>query len=147
MKYQLELEISKPREQVATLLLSHDVVPHWQPTFLSAELKEGTQGTAGAKSFLRYKMGFSTLTMTEEIEATDLPACFTVVYENKSVWNRAVNRFEEIDADNTRWIVEHEFQCSWFFRMMQKLMPNMFKDQSLKDMQAFKAYAESLTHS
>lgn len=144
MKYQLEIEIATPRKQVAALLLSHESYPHWQPTFIDAEMTEGTQGAVGAKSFLRYKMGFATLTMTEEIEASDLPASFTVVHENKSVWNRAVNRFEEIDAEHTRWIVEHEFRCSWLFRMMQKLMPNMFKYQSLKDMQGFKAYAEGL---
>lgn len=145
MQYQVKILIDKPQAEVAQLVMSTDAMPYWQPTLISRELLEGVSETAGAKSFLTYKMGlFGKLTMTEVIEATDLPANFTVVYENDSVWNRAVNRFEAVDDDCTRWVVDHEFRCTWFFRQLQKLMPNMFKDQTLKDMQAFKAYAEGL---
>jgi len=53
------------------------------------------------------------------------------------------NSFETIDDDTTKWTMYSDFKCGGVLRIMALLAPSIFKKDSLKYMQQFKAFAES----
>ncbi len=54
----------------------------------------------------------------------------------------ALSTFEALDENRTRWTMESEFRCSGMLWLLAKLMPGMFKKQTLATMKAFKAFAD-----
>jgi hypothetical protein len=91
-------------------------------------------------------MGNKEIEMTETILRRNFPDEFSATYEAKGVWNQVVNRFIDNGQDKTRWIVESVFRCNGAMSVMAFLIPGMFKKQSLKYMQQFKAFAEGHLH-
>ena len=81
--------------------------------------------------------------MLETITHREDPTHLTATYEADGVWNQAINRFEERDGSGTDWVMETEFRCRGVMWFMTRLMPGMFKKQTQKTMEAFKAFAES----
>ncbi len=142
MKYSIDIEINQPREQLVASFHDQDNLPQWQPSLLSVTPLSGTPGQAGAETKMIHKMGFKHVEMLETIEAVNLPDEIIVIYEAKGVWNRCVNRFIALSAEQTQWKFETEFRCSGFMRLMVSFMPGMFKKQSLREMENFKAFAE-----
>ncbi len=143
MRYQLQIVIDLPRSRVIELFDSTENLPKWQEGLLSFEPIEGEPGQVGAKSQMRFQMGQRTIEMVETITARNLPEEFSATYEANKVWNSVANHFEEASSTQTRWTTKHEFRCKGFIRVLAFLMPGMFKKQSYKYMQAFKAFAES----
>ncbi|MEM7537524.1 MAG: SRPBCC family protein [Chloroflexota bacterium] len=142
MKYLLEIEIDLPRDRVIELFDNPDNMAKWQPGFVSMEHLSGTPGEAGAKSLLNYEMGKRVVEMTETIESRNLPDEFIAIYEAKKVWNRIVNNFIALDDNRTKWVFDCEFKMGGVMGVISKVMPGMFKKQSLENMQRFKEFAE-----
>lgn len=142
MKYTLDIEIDLPRAKVVELFDNPDNLKKWQPDLVSFEHLSGDPGQVGAKSKLLHKMGKREVEMIETVTSRNLPDEFSGTYEAKGVWNLVENRFVEVDENKTKWILDTEFKCSGFMRIMALLMPGMFKKQSFKFMQQFKEFAE-----
>ncbi len=142
MKFQLEIDINLPREQVIALFDNVENLKHWQPDLVSFEHLSGTPGQVGARSRLRYKMGKRDVELIETITVRQLPDIFAGTYETEGVWNLIENRFVAVNARQTRWLTDNEFRCHGIVRILSWLMPSMFKKQSFKFMQQFKAFAE-----
>lgn len=145
MKYALDIDIDRPRDEVVALFDDPDNLKHWQPGFLSFEPLAGTPGEPGAQSRLRYTMGKGELEMVETITERALPERFAGTYAAKGVENSVVNRFEELDGGaRTRWHLESDFRFTTLsMKLMAKLMPGAFQKQSREFMERFKAFAES----
>lgn len=143
MKYSSEVIIHLPVARVVELFDNPDNLKHWQPGLVSFEHLSGTSGQVGAKSRLRYKMGKRDLEMIETITVRDLPREFSGTYEVQGVFNIVSNHFEALPDGSTRYISIQEFQ---FKGLMMKvigfLMPGMFKKQTQKYLDDFKAFAE-----
>lgn len=142
MKYTCEETINLPRAQVAELYDDPDNLKEWQPGLQSFELISGECATEGSKSKIRYLMGKREIEMIETLEVYRLPEEFTAVYETKGVWNRNENRFVD-QGDSTKWVMDCEFTCSGFLKIMAFVMPGMFRKQTQKMMRDFKAFAEA----
>ena len=143
MKYSLEFKIHKPVDQVIELFDSVDNLKKWQPELLSFEHLTGEAGKVGAKSKLLYKTGKKEFEMIETLVVKNLPEEFTGTYETRGMKTRVKNKFEKIDENSTRWIVENEFQLNGFMKLMAFIMPGAFKRQSSKFMVRFISFAES----
>ena len=142
MKYTTEVHIHLPRKRVIELFDSTENLYKWQPGLQSFDHLEGDPGQEGAKSHLKYKMGKRDLEMVETIVARNLPDSFAATYETKGVWNRMDNEFIDKGEHETLWRTTSEFKCTGFMRLMAVFMPGMFKKQTRKSMQDFKAFAE-----
>lgn len=143
MRYILQLEIERPRDEVVRLFDDPDNLKQWQPGLISFEPVSGTPGQPGAKSRLRYQMGKREMDMVETITVRRLPDEFSGTYECSGTVNTISNRFEEAGPGRTRWIAENRFEFgSIWMKLMALLMPGAFRKQTMKFMRNFKAFAE-----
>ncbi|SHI23034.1 SRPBCC family protein [Ferrimonas marina] len=142
MKYQCDVVIDLPREQVVALFDNPDNLPRWQPDLLSFEPLQGVPGQPGSTCRLLYRMGKREVEMVETVLVRDLPEQFSARYQAKGVDNRCDNRFDSEGA-RTRWRMESEFQFRGWLKLMGWLMPGVFRKQTLQMMNQFKNFAES----
>ena len=142
MKYNTEIIIDLPRDQVIELFDSVDNMYKWQKGLKKFEHLSGESGQEGAKSKLYYELGRRKIEMTETITKRNLPDEFHGVYEMQGVWNSFENYFIE-EGDKTKWKTISEFKSSSFaMKLMMSLLPGMFKKQTLTTMNDFKEFAE-----
>lgn len=145
MKYTVDIEIDRPREEVAALIDDPENLPKWQRGLLSIEPLEGAPREVGSTSQLTFRMGKRTMEMKETILVHDLPDEFSCTYDAKGVHNVVRNRFFEVGPGKTRWESENEFQFRGLMKILGVLMKGAFPKQSLKYMKDFKAFAEDGT--
>ena len=143
MKYTVAIEIEKPIDEVVALFDNADNLYAWMEGLESFEHLSGEPGQVGAKSRLKFKMGKRDIEMVETITVRNLPDEFTGTYDAEGVFNIVKNRFEAISQTRTRYISEQEFQFTGFMKIFGWLMPGAFRKQSMKYLEAFKAFAES----
>ncbi len=143
MKYQLEIEIQKPRDAVLELFDNPSNMKKWQPSLLEYRHLSGEQGQPGAKSEQVHKLGKRDVTMIETITKRNLPDELSATYEVKNCFNSVHNTFEELSATSTKWIVRTEFTFQGYMKIMAFLMPGAFKKETRKHMESFKNFVES----
>ena len=143
LNYQTEVEINVPRNRVVELFVNPDNLYKWMEGLIEFKHLSGTPNTVGAKSEFHFVMGKRDVRMQEEILELNFPQGFTSLYTMPGVDNRIVNTFVE-HGSSTIWGMDNQFIFQGFgMKMMSKLMPGMFKKQTMKNMQAFKDFAES----
>ncbi len=144
MRYQIEMDIDLPRERVLELFLDPESLAKWQPGFLRLEHISGEEPRGvGTKSRHVQKMGNRELETIETITVNDYPNRFSATYEAGNVCNLIDNRFVEAGDFKTHWILQSEFQCSGFMRLVALVAPGMFKKRTREFMQHFKNFAET----
>ena len=143
MKYQEQIIIDLPREEVIAKFSNAENLKHWQKGFIFMKPIRGVLGEKGSQNLLKFKINGREIVMTETILKNTLPEEFSASYEAKGVYNVQQNKFTALAEDQTRWDVTSEFKFSGFMKIIGKLMPGAFKKQSLKYLQDFKAFAES----
>lgn len=144
LEYSDHIDINVPIEKVADLFGDHNNAKYWQPSLLRMEHVSGEPRHTGAVHKLYHKMGRREVEMTETLELVDPPHHFVAIYEADKVWNRFACEFSDNEDGSTRWHMNSEFQCGGVARLMMIFAPWMFKNQTRKDMNSFKEWAESL---
>ena len=142
MKYSTEITIARPPAEVFDLLVDSANYPDWMDGLLRMEPVEGEPGAVGTKTKLFHRMGKSEIEMLETIVSRDEPNRLVITYESGKVWNEQDNHFEGDGEGGTRWLANTEFRCRGVMWAMTKAMPRMFKKQTLKGMNDFKAFVE-----
>lgn len=142
MRYQLEMDISAPREKIIALFDELDHYKEWQPDLISYTLLSGALDEVGRKTKLVQKMGKRDFEMIETVTVHDPPEDFAATYEAEGVWNLVENRFDVVDENTTKWTLTSDFRCKGFLRLMTIFMPGMFKKQTLAHMNHFKNFVE-----
>lgn len=156
MRYTNSIEIALPRERVAQLLADPAHLPKWLRGMVVHEPLEGAHGELGTTSRVVLQSGKRQMEMTETItrrEPADLariPAGSVVHFDRETVgagmWSAVRDRLTEAGPDATLWESDSEFRFgNPVMRLMAKLMPAMFRNQSQQHMQDFKAFAEQGT--
>lgn len=146
MKYSCQIDIHLPRERVIMLFDDLANLKRWQPTLRSVEPLGGVPGQVGTQMRLRYKEGQREIVLVETITVRALPERFAGTYTMDGVHNTVDNTFDVIAADQTRWTCTSEFKFdSVWMRLMGAVAPGLFRKQTLKFMEQFKAFAESQT--
>ena len=145
MRYQLELEIDRPRDRVLALFLDPENLPKWQSSIVSFEHLEGpAERQVGSKSRQIHKMGGRVTEMIETITAHDWPERFSATYEGDGIWNHIENRFFEVDGQKTRWTLDAELECSGaMVKFFMLVLPGMIRRNTMDFMKRFKDFAES----
>ncbi len=144
MKYTCEITINQPREKVVEWFQDPAIVKDWQPTFIRVEPLSGELGATGSTSNMVHKRGNGEMTMLETIVDNRLPHSFVATYDmpRPKVHNILENRFEEVGPNQTRWIIDCEFQFGLMMSIMSVFMGGAFRKETEKTMQAFKDFAE-----
>lgn len=142
MKYELEITINKPREEVIKIFDNQDNLSKWQKSLMSYDQISGTPREQGAKCKLLYDMNGRKTEMIETITSKNLPHQVTSTYDTKGVHNIQENYFYEEGADKTKWKTVSEFQFSGFMKIIGFLFQKSFPKTSYGFMEDFKEYAE-----
>jgi uncharacterized membrane protein len=143
MKYQIEVEVDLPRDQMIELFDDPDNLEKWMPNLKSFEHLNGEPGHVGAQSKFVVSHGKNTCELIETVTVRELPDKFEGTYEMDGMWNEVKNQFIDIDSLKTRWIAHSEFKSDkLMMKLMMFLMPGAFKKESLKFMISFKEFAE-----
>ncbi|WP_433781089.1 SRPBCC family protein [Actinomycetospora sp. CA-101289] len=152
MKYTVSVEIALPRERVAPLLADPAHLPMWLRGLVVHEPIRGEHGQVGTESRVVLWTGQQTMEATEIItrrEPADLhaiPRDSVVHFEREIVaegmWSAARERLTEAGPGTTLWASENEYRFGGVMRLVAPLMRGVFRKQSLRHMQDFKAFAE-----
>lgn len=138
------VDIDLPRTRVIELFDNPDNMKHWQDGFESFEHVAGNPGEPGAQSIVRYNMKGRKFELLETVIKRELPKQFHGTYEGHWGKNSMNNYFEELSPERTRWRAELEYTevNSLMMKLMGFFMPGMFKRQTQKWLDQFKAFAE-----
>lgn len=144
MKYTISSKVNLPREQVVAKFMDPDAAKHWMEGFHGMEMISGEPGSEGSVSNLTFFKGKKNeMVMKETILAKKLPDYVTMQYETPQMTNTNTHRFTDLGNDTTQIDSEQEFIMNGFFmKLMGTIGKGMFKKQSKKYQDAFKAYAE-----
>lgn len=145
MKFNCSVEIERPIDRVIELFDNPDNMKEWQDGFVSFEPLSGIPGQPGAKSRVTYDMGKGKkMELIETVLVRNLPDEFSGTYEHKHMTNSMKNRFIALSENATRWEAELEYTKlnGFMIKMMAFLFPGMFKKQTQKWMDQFKAFVE-----
>ncbi len=143
MKYKCIVEINAPLEKVVALWNDENYFKEWQDGFQSIEHLSGTPNTNGATSKIIYS-GKHYIELVETIISVNLPHEKIALYEHVHMTNTQASRFVAIDQHKTQYTSEVEYTKfnGFMIKLMAKLFPRKFKQQSQKWMDQFKTFAE-----
>lgn len=145
MKFNCSVEINLPLRKVVELFEDSENLKNWQDGFIKMESLSEKPKEVGAKSKLYYISGKRKIILEETILVYNLPDEFTGRYEAKEMVNTMKNNFVALSDSNTKWTAEIEYTEFRGFipKLMAKLLPGMFKKQTQKWLNQFKAFAET----
>jgi hypothetical protein len=144
MKFTCSAEINLPVKRVSALFNDPNNLERWQEGFISYEHIRGVPGEPGAKSRITILHGKHHIVLTETIIFKNLPFELDALYEHEHMVNTLANRFISLTENKTRYEAQVEYQkfIGFMPKMMALLMPGMFKRQTQKWVNRFKAFAE-----
>jgi uncharacterized membrane protein len=147
MKYTCTVEINLPIDKVVQLWENEANFKEWQDGFKSIEYLSGTPNTAGATSRIVLE-DKRRIELLETIITNNLPKEKTALYEHIHMTNKQTSRFKAINSNKTRYTSEVEYVQfnGIMIKLMAKLFPGKFKEQSQKWMDQFKKFAERVSH-
>jgi len=143
MKYTCTIDIDLPIDKTVELWADEKNFKEWQDGFESIELLSGAPDSKGTKSKIILN-GKRRIELIETIINSDLPNEKKALYEHVHMTNTQTTRFEPISKNKTRYISEVEYTNfnGFMIKIMAKLFPKKFKEQSQKWMNQFKEFAE-----
>ncbi len=145
MKYTCTIIIDLPIAKVVALWKDENNFKHWQDGFESITLISGSPEQEGAQSKILLKNKGQAIELIETIIKSNLPVEKIGLYEHKHMTNTQSSRFESIDPNGTKYTSEVEYiQFNGILiKLIAKLFPSKFKQQSQKWMVQFKEFAEN----
>jgi hypothetical protein len=146
MKFACSTDIDVPIDKVVALFNDPHNFKEWQDGFISYEPISGTPRTEGAKSKITFLNKGHKMELIETIQVMHLPAEMTALYEHEHMVNTLTTTFTELPGQKTRYATNIGYIKfnSFMPRLMAWLMPGMFKKQSQKWADQFKAFAEKV---
>ncbi len=143
MKYTCTVDINLPIDKVVSLWDNESNFKEWQDGFESIEHLSGSPNSKGTKSKIIFQ-GKRKIELLETIILADLPKEKIALYEHSHMTNTQTTRFKVIEQNKTQYISEVEYTKfnGIMIKVMAKLFPSKFKEQSQKWMNQFKEFAE-----
>ena len=143
MKYTCTVEINAPLEKVVELWNNENNFKEWQDGFKSIEHLGDRAHVKGAKSKIILE-GRQRIELLETIITNNLPEEKTALYEHIHMTNTQTSRFKALGENKTLYTSEVEYVKfnGFLIKMVAKLFPSKFKQQSQKWMKQFKTFVE-----
>lgn len=146
MKFTLELAIHKPRAEVWEVFDDPENLKKWQPSLVSVETLQGTQGQPGAISKLTFREHEREFSLRETIIRREAPERLDQLYENNFADNIVRNTFTEQGAEQTLWVVETEYKFkTLIMRLLGPLIKKNLVARTRLDVERFKNMMEGST--
>ena len=142
MNYSVSNTINKPLAEVIEKFQDPDGILQWMKGLKRVEHVSGTPGEKGAVSIFHFIHKNKEMSIEETMLEQNLPEQIKFSYKSQMGTNEVEMKFEKIDDQSVRQINNTTFHLTGIMKLMGPLMKGMFKKQSLKYMDAFKAYAE-----
>ena len=144
MKFTCTAEINLPVKRVSALFNDPNNLERWQEGFISHQHLRGIPGEPGAKSRISILRRNRRIVVIETIIFKNLPFELNALYEHEHMVNTLSNRFNSLSESKTRYEAQVEYVkfIGFMPKMMALLMPWMFKRQTQKWVNRFKAFAE-----
>ena len=144
MQFSCTVEIDQPIDRVVELFDDPANRHHWQDGYVGSEHLSGTPREPGAKARLHFLNGNREMELIETITVRNVPHEFRGLYEHEHMVNTMTHRFTSLEAHKTRWDAEIEYTkfIGVMPKLMATLMPGMFRKQTQKWLDQFKAFAE-----
>jgi uncharacterized protein YndB with AHSA1/START domain len=144
MKYNIELTINKPRQEVWQAFNDQEKRRAWQTSLTTMELLNGIPGQPGAESTLMFEEKGREFSLLERIISCQAPESILQSYENQFSLNTIHNSFLEQGQSQTLWITDTEYK---FKTLLMKIMGPVYKKnlvtRTQRDMQRFKEMVEN----
>ncbi len=146
MKYTCSIDINLPLDNVVSLWENKAYFKEWQDGFQYIKLIKGEPNSVGTKSKILLQEGKRKIELIETILINNLPEEKKALYEHIHMTNTQTTRFKKLSENQTRYISEVEYTKfnGIIPKVMVKLFPGMFKKQSQKWMNQFKAFVETV---
>ena len=142
MKYETEVRIALPRERVIELFANRENVPEWHPGFMEMKPVSGTPGEKDAVTEFIEQIGKRTVTTVETITSCSFPDEWSATYENKESSVIIDHFFEAASQAETLWTVRTNRRSKGLMRIMDMLVPDAYREETMKHMESFKSFAE-----
>ena len=143
MKMAIELMLDKGRQEVWKAFDNPDNMKKWQPTLKSFEPVSGIPGQVGAVSRLTYDEGGRSVVLTETITLRQEMVAFAGTYDSGQAVNTVQSSFAEVVPGRTQWVMEAEFLCRGFFKLMAPFIRGTIEKRMRADMARFKSMLEA----
>jgi carbon monoxide dehydrogenase subunit G len=142
MKFYNEVEINQPIEKIISLLEDPSSFPKWYPGFTSMEPIDGPLGQEGSTALWKFKTAGIKVELIERITKRNLPHELHFTYTGKGLVNIQENYFTTTGVNGTKWILTSEYSFTGATKLFAWMMPGIFKKQTQKFLEQFKAFAE-----
>ena len=144
MEFTCSVTINQPIEKVTELFNNPDNLKEWQDGFVRMEHLIGEPGAVGSQTKLVYLIRGKEMELIETILVNELPFEFTGRYEAKTMVNTMKNTFTPLGDNQTQYdaYLQYTEFNGFIVKAMAFLMPGMFKKQTQKWLNQFKAFAE-----
>lgn len=142
MKYTVSNTINQPLSVVAAKFMEPDGALEWMEGLEKIERLSDKPHEVGAKSRFHTKHKNKIFVIDETILEQNMPNQIKFGFTSSMGYNEVEMVFEAIDDQSTKQINHSYFQLQGFMKLLGPLMKGMFKKQSMKYLDGFKAYAE-----
>lgn len=143
MQYTIFNIIQSDINTVITKFTDPEGIKHWMEGFIKMEAIAGTPGEVGAKTNMHFMHKGKQMTILEEILEQNLPNQIKFAYHSPMGFNTVEMRFEVQENGDVKQINTSYFKFKGIMKLFAPLMKGMFKKQSFKYLDAFKAYVET----
>lgn len=143
MKYSCQVTINLPRDAVVALFKNLEFRHVWQNGLTQIETVQGSPFEVNCVSHLHFMMKSKEMVIKETILEQHLPDYISAMYVSRGVENISTDEFVSNANHTTTYISEQEFYSNrLFYRLLLVFMPSMFKKETQKTLDAFKAFCE-----
>ncbi len=144
MKFNMEIDIAKPRAAVWKAFDDPDNLSKWQEGMKSFEHVSGEPGRPGAVSKLTFIENGREIILMETVTHRVEPEAMDGTYIAPGVVNHLKNTFIEVSPTETKWLVQTEFLFnSIFMRAFGAMMKGVFFKRTRDSLLKFKTFVES----
>jgi len=144
LAYTKEIIVNVTRDRAFEMFEDSDHYAEWQDGFQSMELVSGAFGTPGSTYKIMFDMNGRVMELDETLIERRVPEYIHLEFQaGKTVWNGMEYTFTDLGDGRTKIHIDCVFKCKGFVAVMAFFMPFMFKNQTQKYLDGFKAYAEA----
>lgn len=144
MKITSEITIARPRARVIELITDPRNTPEWQPGIKRIELLSGIQDEVGARSRVIFEFSGMQIEVVETVVQRQVPDLIVSSFEARGVKNTVVNRFYDMGAGQTRWVMDNTLQFGGAMALVGVFVRGVIAKQTTQSMERFKLFAEKM---